>query len=78
MLTRYSVYLDKSMKMDVLPVTFTDDADISDWAKNSVLAMQKAGIIAGSKNASGSYSFRPWAEASRAEAAKVVSAYLAK
>ena len=40
--------------------------------------MQKAGIIAGSKNASGSYSFRPWAEASRAEAAKVVSAYLAK
>ena len=78
MLTRYSVYLGKSMKMDVLPVTFTDDADISDWAKNSVLAMQKAGIIAGSKNASGSYSFRPWAEASRAEAAKVVSAYLAK
>ena len=78
MLTRYSVYLGKSMKMDVLPVTFTDDAYIADWAKNSVLAMQKAGIIAGSKNASGSYSFRPGAEASRAEAAKVVSAYLAK
>jgi len=78
MLTRYSVYLDKSMKMDVLPVTFTDDGNIADWAKNSVLAMQKAGIIAGSKNASGSYSFRPWAEASRAEAAKVVSACLAK
>ena len=78
MLTRYSVYLGKPMGMDVLPVKFTDDAYIADWARNSVFAMQKAGIITGSLNANGSYSFRPLAAANRAEAAKVIAAYLIK
>lgn len=77
-LTRYNVYMQKSMDMDITPITFADDASIAYWAKNSVIMMQKAGIISGTKNRYGSYSFYPQNNATRAEAAKVISVFLSK
>jgi len=78
MLTRFSVYEGKSITMDKLPANFTDKAYIASWAQNSVYAMQKANIINGIKNSNGTFSFWPTASTTRAQAAKVVSAYLAK
>lgn len=77
-LNRFTNYITKSMDMNVTPVTFKDDDAIASWAKNSVIMMQKAGIINGSKNSDKSYSFRPLDNATRAEAAKVVSVFLDK
>lgn len=50
-------------------VTFTDSNDISAYAADAVLAMQQAGIISGNSDGS----FAPGAEATRAEAAKMVA-----
>ena len=77
-LTRYNNYMKKEMSMETVPVTFTDETQIADWAINSVIMMQKAGIIQGGLNKTGGYSFRPLANATRAEAAKVVAAFLSK
>ena len=77
-LTRFNNYLKKSMDMEITPITFADDASIASWARNSVIMMQKAGIINGILNKDGSYSFYPEDNATRAQAAKVVSVFLSK
>ena len=51
--------------------TFADDTNISDYARNAVYTLKKAGIISGDENGK----FNPAASASRAETAKIV--YLA-
>jgi hypothetical protein len=48
--------------------SFTDDASISDYAVESVYAMQKAGLIKGYEDSS----FRPQSNATRAEAAQII------
>ena len=47
---------------------FADDADISDYAKESVMLMKKMGIINGDENGN----FNPKAYATRAEAAQII------
>jgi hypothetical protein len=51
------------------PQSFTDELQIADYAKDFVSAMQKAEIINGYPNGS----FKPLANASRAEAAKMLA-----
>lgn len=54
-------------------VNFEDAADIAGWAKESVSAMVKAGIIEGYAVGSGRYVFRPQTIATRAVAARLIS-----
>ena len=58
---------------DSKSVNFEDAADIADWAKESVTAMVKAGIIEGYSVGSGRYVFRPQTIATRAVAARIIS-----
>ena len=58
---------------DSKSVNFEDAADIADWAKESVTAMVKAGIIEGYAVGSGRYVFRPQTIATRAVAARIIS-----
>ncbi|SHI18744.1 S-layer homology domain-containing protein [Sporobacter termitidis DSM 10068] len=53
-------------------VTFTDSAEISSYASDAVTAMQQAGIISGGSDGS----FAPRANATRAQAAKMVAVFL--
>lgn len=73
MIDRYA----KSVRNKTLPeknaaITFSDDSQISTYAKTSVAAMQKAGII----NGKGNNLFAPKENATRAEAAKMISYFL--
>jgi len=70
MLTRYA---DK-VAIYTLPktsstVTFTDSAKISSYASEAVTAMQQAGIISGNDDGR----FAPTANATRAQAAKMIA-----
>ena len=73
MLARYA---DKAagytLPTSIAKVTFSDSANISDYANQAVTAMQRAGIINGYSNGS----FGPNAEATRAEASKMIAALL--
>jgi hypothetical protein len=65
-------YVEKSTT-HTLPLTgstseFTDSAEISPYAASAVTAMRRAGIIGGNDG-----SFRPHGNATRAEAAKMIS-----
>ena len=51
---------------------FTDDADISDWAKTAVYALKGAGVI----NGIGDGSFAPKANCTRAQAAVIIYALI--
>ncbi len=53
---------------------FTDDADISDWAKSAVYALKGAGVI----NGTGEGSFNPVANCTRAEAAQIIYSLISK
>lgn len=57
-------------------LNFTDNSSVADYAKDAISGMQKAGIINGSKNPDGSYSFNPTSNATRAEAATMLTNYL--
>lgn len=57
-------------------VKFADDAEIAVYAKEAVNFMQKYGIISGMKDADGNYKFAPKVNATRAEAAMMISNYL--
>ena len=50
---------------------FSDEADISAWAKEAVEQLRSCGIIQGMKNEDGSFRFVPKKNATRAEAAAV-------
>lgn len=53
-------------------VTFSDSASIADWAKEAVSTMQQAGTI----NGMGNNTFQPLDNATRAQAAKMISEFL--
>jgi len=68
MLYRTAQYLGIDLDGDANEITFTDEADISGYAKEAVAAMQKAGIIKGI----GDGSFAPKKLATRAEATVMI------
>lgn len=73
MIDRYA----KNVQKKTLPeknaaITFSDEAQIAGYAKDAVSAMQKAGII----NGKGNNMFAPTENATRAEAAKMISYFL--
>ena len=70
---RYADYAGIKLAENAPAVTFTDSAQISAYAAPSVTALQRAGIICGSQNADGSYSYCPRAYATREQACKVLS-----
>ncbi len=77
MLTKYiSSVAKKELEVKNEAVTFTDSASIAEYAAEAVKTMQTGGIISGVKAADGSYSFKPTANATRAEAASMVSGLL--
>ncbi|MDR0889865.1 MAG: S-layer homology domain-containing protein [Oscillospiraceae bacterium] len=55
----------------VIPDAFSDSDEISGWAADSVEALRKTGLLRGSRNADGTYAFRPKDTATRAECAAV-------
>lgn len=65
---RAAKHLKIELKQIAEPVEFDDAKDISDYAKESILAMQAAGII----NGTGDNKYAPKDTASRAQAAKVI------
>ncbi|HHV98686.1 MAG TPA: hypothetical protein GXX36_03790 [Clostridiaceae bacterium] len=68
MLYRTAQYLGIDLDGNANEITFTDEADISGYAKEAVAAMQKAGIIKGI----GDGSFAPKKLATRAEATVMI------
>lgn len=72
MLKRYAETGKISLPIKSDKITFSDEKDIATFAKESVSAMQQAGIIAGK----GSNQFAPRDNATREEAAKMISVLL--
>ena len=73
MLARYAdKVVGYTLPTSIVKVSFSDSANISDYAEGAVTAMQRAGIINGYSNGS----FGPNAEATRAEASKMIAALL--
>lgn len=68
----YNLIKNKDIKMINEKNEFSDNDDISDYAKDAVSAMQIAGILRGRDN----NMFEPTANATRAEAAVVINAIL--
>lgn len=75
MICRYASYNGVDLPKINARLTFKDDSSIGGWAKDHVYAMQQAGIINGYADGSG-YVFKPAGYATRAEAAKMISAFL--
>lgn len=73
MVARYSDYMKKNISGTNKEIKFTDEGTIAGYAKESVSAMQKAGIINGVKATDGSYSFAPKNNATRAECSKMIA-----
>ncbi len=78
MISRYLKYKKIELQQVKSKLEFADDKSIADYAWSSVTAMQKAGIINGSQDESGRFSFRPNDSATRAEAAKMISQLIEK
>ena len=72
MIKRYADYKGIDLPKSNQAVTFVDDGKIAAWAKAEVTAMQQAGIINGRPG----NLFDPEGNASRAEAAKMISVLL--
>ena len=68
MLTRYLAYQGKTLTAEKEAFEFADSAEISDYAKEAVTAMQRAGILSGNEFGA----FEPHQSATRAETAKMV------
>ena len=69
MLVRYSSYRGFRFAQVQEPVTFTDGAEISDYAAEAVRTIQQANMINGYEDGS----FRPAGNATRAESSKLLS-----
>lgn len=72
MLCRYAEYKKHKLADIHKSIPFADQDSISDWAKDSVSAAQKAGIISGKEN----NRFAPKESTSRCEVAKMLSIFL--
>ena len=72
-LDRYTSQVEKvTLEKTVQPILFTDVTDIATWAGASVATMQQAGIING-MGSNGAFQFVPNANATRAQAAKMIA-----
>ena len=72
MIKRYADYKNITLPQTNAPITFTDEAEIAAWAKEAVSAMQQANIISGFPDGT----FAPQGNATRAQAAKMISVFL--
>ncbi len=72
MIVRYAALKKITLKEEVSGKTFSDEADISDYACDAIKRMQAAGIISGLNDGS----FAPKRFATRAETAKMISILL--
>ena len=72
MIKRYADYKGITLPQTNAPITFTDEAEIAAWAKEAVSAMQQANIISGFPDGT----FAPQGNATRAQAAKMISVFL--
>ena len=72
MIKRYADYKAITLPKTNAPITFTDEAEIAAWAKEAVSAMQQANIISGFPDGT----FAPQGNATRAQAAKMISVFL--
>ena len=70
-LSRFASVLGITVSQSKSKASFPDDGKISSWAKDSVYAMQQAGIVNGDTDGS----FRPTGSASRAEAATMLQRF---
>ena len=68
MLSRYASYMEYQLPRQIDALDFTDADKMADYAKASVSDMQRAGIVNGYEDGT----FRPAANATRAEAAKMI------
>jgi len=69
MMQRYADHISKTaLPQENTPITFVDQGNIATWATEAVTAMQLAGIISGYPDGT----FLPKANATRAEAAKII------
>ena len=75
MIYRYASYKGIDLPKSKDKLTFKDDSSIGNWAKDQVYAMQQAGIINGYADGNG-YVFKPKGNATRAEAATMISLFL--
>ena len=71
-MANYAKKLGYDLPKTLRAVTFADNAQISNWAKNAVRAMQQAGILAGKAN----NRFDPTGTATRAEVATVLRRFV--
>lgn len=72
MIMRYADYKGIELPKVKAPIAFNDKADIATWSADAVSAMQQAGIINGKPG----NLFDPKGNATRAEAAKMISEFL--
>ena len=70
---RYAEYAGIKLSDDIAAVSFTDAAQIAQYAAPSVTALQRAGIVNGAQNADGSYSYYPKSFTTREQACAVLS-----
>ena len=70
---RYAEYAGIKLSDDIAAVSFTDAAQIAQYAAPSVTALQRAGIVNGAQNANGSYSYYPKSFTTREQACAVLS-----
>lgn len=78
MLVDYAAFAGTALPSTNPALTFTDDDQISAWAKDGdyVGLCQRAGIINGYDDGSGNFSFRPLNTATRAEVATIFANYI--
>ncbi|MDR1616479.1 MAG: S-layer homology domain-containing protein, partial [Syntrophomonadaceae bacterium] len=77
-ITRYAEYANKQFPATRQFVTFADDAQIADYAKNDVQTLYNGGIISGKPNLSpeGGNVFDPRGSATRAEVAAMLHRFI--
>lgn len=71
-LSRYADFAQLKLKAKNAKSAFSDDAEISQYAKSAVYALAQSGVLAGS----GSGEFAPQAKATRAETAKICHVFV--
>lgn len=74
MLVRYADFKLLTLKTDREIISFDDDGEIHNYARNAIYICQRAGIVNGSKDGDKTL-FRPRGTATRAEAAKILSVF---
>ena len=76
MLYRWGTTANKLPAQTNAAVSFSDQDKIASWATQAVFTLQRGGVISGVRDGSGKYSFLPQKTATRAEATKMLSAFL--